>query len=255
MIPYDDRGLLLGDGLFETILADGGRLVWWPEHMARLRAGSAALGLPEPDTDQILSAAEVALQTAGLAAARAAVRVTWTAGSGGRGLDRPEALSPRLFVTAAPAPMASGPTTLEVTEVRRNEGSIAARHKTLAYLDSVLARRAARAAGAEEAVMLNNRGEVACAAAANLFWRTPEGWRTPALACGVLGGLARQAVLARAAAAGRPIAEVAEGLASLDQALEAFVTNSLIGLRPVARLNGRALAINPESLAVYEPLI
>ncbi|MCE3288739.1 MAG: 4-amino-4-deoxychorismate lyase, partial [Caulobacter sp.] len=47
-VPYDDRGLLLGDGLFETILARGGAREQWPQPLARLTAGCAALGLPAP---------------------------------------------------------------------------------------------------------------------------------------------------------------------------------------------------------------
>ncbi|HEX6859299.1 MAG TPA: aminotransferase class IV, partial [Caulobacteraceae bacterium] len=49
MIPHDDRGLTLGDGLFETILSLDGELVWLEEHLQRLAEGCAALGLPAPD--------------------------------------------------------------------------------------------------------------------------------------------------------------------------------------------------------------
>ena len=51
MIPTDDRGLTLGDGLFETILARDGRLVLLKEHLARLARGCATLGLPAPDLE------------------------------------------------------------------------------------------------------------------------------------------------------------------------------------------------------------
>lgn len=244
MIALEDRGLLLGDGVFETVLALDGELVWWGDHMDRMGRGCEALGLPVPDPETALAAAQVALEDAGLAKGRAAVRVTWTAGSGGRGLDRPETLRPRLFVNATPSAKPADPVRLATVAVRRNEGSPASHHKTLAYLDNVLARRAARSAGAGEAVMLNNRGEVAGCAAANLFWRTEDGWRTPALDCGVLPGLARQRVLALAAERGLDVAQVREGATSLAQAQAAFITNSLIGLRVAAVLDGRALAVD-----------
>jgi len=163
-LPLDDRGLLLGDGLFETLLVIDGAPVWWAAHMARLRRGCAALSLPEPAEDDALAAARQVLTTAE-APPRAALRLTWTAGSGGRGLDRPAILSPRLLSSLAPAPRPTAPLRLASVSVRRNAGSPASRHKTLAYLDNVLARREARAAGADEAVMLNTDGHVACAAA------------------------------------------------------------------------------------------
>ena len=176
MIPFDDRGLTLGDGLFETLLAREGELEAEAAHLARLSAGCEALGLPAPDAAEAGRLMRQALLDAGLDQGRAAVRLTFTAGSGGRGLDRPPAPVPRLFATAAAAPRAAGPLSLATSAVRRNDGSPAARWKTLSYLDNLLARREAQATGADEALMLNSRGEAACAAAANLFWIAEGGW-------------------------------------------------------------------------------
>jgi branched-chain amino acid aminotransferase/4-amino-4-deoxychorismate lyase len=173
---------------------------------------------------------------------RAAVRLTLTAGSGGRGLDRPGAPTIRLMARAAAATPVSPPAARVLARTRRNEGSPAARLKTLSYLDNVLARGEARAAGADEAVMLNNRGELACASAANLFWITGDTLFTPALSCGVLNGIVRARVLAKAAALGVETVVVAAGVPALEGARAAFLTNSLIGVRPVARFEGRAFA-------------
>lgn len=242
MIPLDDRGLLLGDGLFETVLARSGELVLFEAHMARLADGCAALGLPSPSADEARALAMAALEEAGLGGARAAVRLTLTAGSGGRGLDRPDTAAPRLFATAAASPRWSEPATLAVASMRRNERSPASRLKTLAYLDNVLARREARAAGAEETILLNTRGELACAGAANLFWVQDGVLFTPALSCGVLAGTMRAALLARAGALGLQGREVTTGPQALDAAEAVFLTNSLVGARPVSRIGDRALA-------------
>jgi branched-subunit amino acid aminotransferase/4-amino-4-deoxychorismate lyase len=137
----DDRGLLLGDGLFETLLWSGA-LVDFAAHAKRLRRGCEALGLPAPAASDLEAAATSAIAVAGLTDQRAAVRLTWTAGGGGRGLDRPEPVQPRLFASAAPAPSASGPARLVTVDIARNDRSPASRLKTLAYLDNVLARRA-----------------------------------------------------------------------------------------------------------------
>lgn len=241
MIPLDDRGLTLGDGLFETVLAQAGRLVDWQAHLERLEAGCDALGLPRPDRAEAQRLALAALAEAELTSGRAAVRLTLTAGSGGRGLDRPQPVRPRLFATAAASPASSGPARLLTASVRRNDGSPASRLKTLAYLDNVLAREEARAAGCDEAVMLNSRGELACAAAANLFWIREGRLETPDLACGVLAGVMRGRVIAAAKRLGVPVAEVRTGEAAMAQAQSAFLTNSLIGVRAVSAWNGRSL--------------
>ena len=241
-ILLDDRGLLLGDGLFETLLAIDGDLPHLPAHLDRMAAGCALLNLPF-DRDEARRLAREAAPAAG----RFAVRLTLTAGSGGRGLDRPAAPVPRLFATAAPSAPPTTPATLIVAETRRNEGSPAARLKTLAYLDNVLARAEAKAAGADEAVMLNNRGEVAGAGAANLFWIAGGRLFTPRLDCGALAGITRARLMAL-----RPVDEVAVGIEALDRAEALFLTNSLIGVRPVSRLGDRGFGEHPlvEALAV-----
>ncbi|WP_332769683.1 aminotransferase class IV [Phenylobacterium sp.] len=246
MIPHDDRGLLLGDGLFETLLAKAGVLVDLEAHLDRLAVGCAALGLPMPDRGEAERLMRQALGA--VEAPRAAVRLTLTAGSGGRGLDRPGEPVPRLFASAAPAATPEGRARLTLSAVRRNEGSPASRLKTLAYLDNLLARQEARARGADEAVMLNNRGEVACAAVANLFWVRDGRLFTPALACGVLAGVMRARVIAAAAAElGVEVVETAAEPGELDAAEAVFLTNSLVGLREVAALD--AVAYGPSRLA------
>ena len=231
-VPNDDRGLLLGDGLFETLLARGGALEHWPAHLDRLTAGCAALGLPAPDGAAALRLCERAVEDAALS--RAAVRLTLTAGSGGRGLDRPAEVQLRMVAAASASPAPTGQAALVTVGVRRNEHSPASRLKTLAYLDNVLARREATLAGADEAVMLNGQGEIACAAAANLFWIRGGEVFTPALACGVLDGIVRRQVMAATA-----VREVAAGVEALAEAQAVFLTNSLIGVREVGSLDGR----------------
>jgi branched-chain amino acid aminotransferase/4-amino-4-deoxychorismate lyase len=93
--------------------------------------------------------------------------------------------------------------------------------------------------------MLNTRGELACAGAANLFWLDGEALFTPALECGVLDGVMRGALMERAAAAGLKVSEVRATPAVLAQASAVLLTNSLIGARRVASLDGRELPTGP----------
>jgi branched-subunit amino acid aminotransferase/4-amino-4-deoxychorismate lyase len=235
-MPLDDRGLLLGDGLFETILARDARLVLFEDHIARLTAACAAMALPAPGEDEARELCHLAIADAG-DAPRLAVRLTLTAGSGGRGLARPGAVEPHVFATAAPSPRPEGPADLVTSPVRRNEGSPTAWLKSLSYLDNVFARQLAAPA---EALMLNNAGEICCAAAANLFWIKGGELFTPALDCGVLDGVMRRQVMGL-----ETVREVRAPRAMLETADAIFLTSSLIGVRPAATLDGVALRTHP----------
>jgi branched-subunit amino acid aminotransferase/4-amino-4-deoxychorismate lyase len=235
-VPLDDRGLLLGDGLFETLLWSNGALVLGVEHGGRMIRGAGVLGLPPPDLEAFLACAEAAVRDTGLTAERCAVRVTLTAGSGGRGLDRPAAPLPRLFATAAATTRSTEPAKLVISEVRRNAGSPTSRVKSLAYLDNILAREEARRSGADEAVMLNTEGRVACAAVANIFWLEGRILSTPAIEAGCLDGIMRAGTIRAARALGLEVRESFSGPGALIAADAVFLTSSLIGVRPASSL-------------------
>jgi branched-chain amino acid aminotransferase/4-amino-4-deoxychorismate lyase len=242
-VPLDDRGLLLGDGLFETILWSGEALVLGEAHAQRLLRGAALLDIPAPTAGAFIGCAEAA--AGAVARVRAAIRVTLTAGSGGRGLERPGVLRPRLFATASPSARPAGPAAIAVSSIRRSPSSPLSRLKTLAYLDNVLARREAVAQGADEAVMLNSDGEVAGAAAANLFWVRGGILHTPPTEAGCLDGIMRAAVIAAAGDLGvevRMPREAPEKVAGSDAL---FLTSSLIGVRPAFWVGQEAPAAHP----------
>jgi branched-chain amino acid aminotransferase/4-amino-4-deoxychorismate lyase len=254
-LPLSDRGLLLGDGLFETLLAVDGVLQAPAAHLARMDLGCTALGLPQPDHDQALVIMQAAIKAAGLETGRAAVRLTYTAGSGGRGLVRPHPLAPRLFATAASSAPPAAPAKLVLASIRRNASSPTAHHKTLAYLDNVMARREALALGADEAVMRNTEGHLACAAASNLFWVTEGVLMTPDLSCGVLPGIMRARVLAAASALGLAVQLAKARPEALYQAETIFLTNSLNGLWLVSHWQGQPVAESVKAKALVRALI
>ncbi|MBU1378482.1 MAG: aminotransferase class IV [Alphaproteobacteria bacterium] len=251
-IPLDDRGFTLGHGLFETVLWADGVLAHWEAHVERLDRGCRALRLPLPERAVVRAAAESAL-VAAETPKRAAVRLNWSAGSGDRGLDPPSDPRPRLTASAAALGPPPGPARLITAHVRRNDRSPASRLKTLSYLDNVIARAEARDAGADEALMLNTAGEVACAAAANVFWVRHEEVFTPDLDCGVLDGIMRREVIAACHALGVPVQEVYANLGRVAGA-PMFITNSLAGVRPVANLDGRELPGSPLITAIAKAI-
>ena len=241
-VPIGDRGFTLGVGLFETVLTVDGQMQLWDAHVSRLRRGCAILGLPVPDAALLISAASAAIEASGQGAGRAAVRLTWTGGSGTRGLTAPAAVEPRLFATAAPAALPPSTMSLATSPIRRNSTSPTSRMKTLSYLDNVEARRLAVSAGADEALLLNERGELASCAAANIFWVADGQLLTSPLTAGVLDGVARGEALEAAGALGWRCSEVAAPPRCLAEAQGVFITNSLLGAVAITSLDGTALA-------------
>lgn len=233
MIDPADRGFTLGDGLFETVLVERGAAVRLDAHLARLNIGCRALGLPPPDGRDI---ALPDLPNEG----RHALRISWSAGPGGRGLERPGLMAPRLTLSLAPAPLPGPARLITAQTVRRNAQSPASGHKTLSYLDNVLAREEARARGGDEAVMLNTAGHIACAAAANLFWIVDGQVFTPSLVCGVLPGITRARLMQVVS-----VQEVVAGREALERAQAVFLTNALCGVRAVESLDGRVFGPDP----------
>lgn len=238
VLPADDRGLTLGDGLFETLLAVDGALSHAQLHFQRMAGSAAALGLPPPPVPERLeAAARATLARNGLDQGRAAVRLTLTAGRSARGLARDPGAAARLLITAGPAPEAGRPVRLATVPVRRNPASPASRHKTLSYIDGVMALNEAAARGADEAVMFNTRGRLASAAAANLVFRIGGEVVTPPLSEGILAGVTRTRLLAALPGlverrVTRAEARAAEGL---------VLTNALRGVRAALSWDDRDL--------------
>ncbi|MDX6751912.1 aminotransferase class IV [Geminicoccaceae bacterium 1502E] len=247
-----DRGFLLGDGLFETMRAQDGAVPLLARHLARLRAGTDVMGIPFEATDAALTKACAALLAAnGFVGGAAALRLTLTRGPGPRGLLPPPDATPTLLLAAFPAPPPRPPATAAIVTIRRNEHSPTSRLKTLAYQDQILALKEARAAGAEEALMLNTAGRLACASTANLFVVTRDGrLLTPALDEGVLPGITRARVLEVAARVGIAAEATRIEPAVLDEAEAVFLTSSLTGLRAVVRIEGRRAPLDADHAMV-----
>lgn len=232
-IAATDRGLTLGDGLFETIAVSGGRPVWLEEHLARLAASAETMGIA---CDRGFVTREVAVLLTDVA--NGILRITLTRGSGGRGLGQGGA-DPTLLLTLNPwAPdLAFAPARLITSTVCRNAGSPAARMKTLSCADNILAAREAVAADVDDALMLNAAGHIACSTIANVFVLRSGALLTPPLSDGVLPGIVRGQLVAEFGARESTLRP-----ADLHAADAVFLTNSLRLLRPVTQLDGNAMS-------------
>ena len=197
-VPFDasDRGLLLADGVFDTSLVLGGRMVWRTAHLARLATHARVLGF---DVDPARLERAIDGTLARLAGGHGTLRLTLTRGPGPRGLAPPSEPTPTIIATLAPLPATLfAPMTLHPTAIRRNETSPLSRAKSLGYGDAVLAAAEARAAGCDDALFLNGAGMVTCAGTANLFGVFGDTLVTPPLDDGVLDGVTRAMLLAAA---------------------------------------------------------
>jgi branched-chain amino acid aminotransferase len=240
-IEASERGLLLGDGLFETLAVINRVSVWLEDHLDRLMAGAAALGLPA-DRRLIREATAEVLRTS--PAAHGFLRITLTRGSGVRGLAA-EPMQPSLLITLMPwtGKLLFAPAMLSTSSIRRNETSPASRLKTLSYIDNIIAAREAASINCDDALFLNHHGLVASTTIANIFILR-DGWiATPRTSDGVLPGITRKKLLELANAEERPVT-----LLELLDAEAVFLTNSLRLIRPAHSLDGRPLRRNDAAL-------
>jgi branched-chain amino acid aminotransferase len=239
-----DRGFTLGDGLFETIRVRGGCPLLVDLHLARLRTGAGQIGLSRiPDNETLSGAIRATLQANGLF--DAAVRLSVSRGvPAHRGLLSNPEPAPSLVVHAQPfagypAELYSRGMRAAISRIPRNERSPLARVKALSYLDNVLARREADTRGVDEALMLNTAGHLACASAANLFLAHKGTLFTPDAESGVLPGTVRGLVLAELASQmGLTVVERTVRAGELATADEAFLTSALLGVMPLAEVDG-----------------
>jgi branched-chain amino acid aminotransferase len=274
--PFD-HGFLYGYGLFETMRAYDGQIFRLDRHLTRLRRSAEILGLAhnviarqssqgsEGTARQSLEAA--CLET--LAANKlkdARVRLTVTPGEGDMTPDPGTCSGLTVLITARnliPLP----PEKYELgfkavlSSVRRNSQSPLSRLKSTCYLDNVLARMEAKAAGCDEAILLNEWGLLAEGSTSNIFLVNEGMLVTPSLQSGVLAGITREAVLEIAQALNVRREEREVELRELMNADEAFITNSILEIVPVTWFDGKPIStgkpgqLTKKLMAAYGRLI
>jgi branched-chain amino acid aminotransferase len=247
-----DRGFQLGDGVFETLRARGGRTAELDAHLARL--GRSATGLrivlPPGTDDTLTKAIAELLAVEGLAGpdGDAAIRITVSRGRfTGRGLLPPdEDVTPTIVVQAWPvAPPPAGHLErglhLVASAVRRDPASPLAALKTTSRAEYVFARLEARAAGADDALFLTIEGDLSEATTANVFLIRGTELATPSLDCAILPGTTRDWILGWAGRVGLTALEARLAPQDLAAADEAFLSSSVAGILPVSRFAGRPI--------------
>jgi branched-chain amino acid aminotransferase len=236
-VAYNDHGVTVGDGVFETIKAYGGRPFAVRRHLERLAASATGLGLAVPDAGVLRAAlAEVC---AANALGDAALRITVTGGPGplgsGRGDEGQTVIVAGMALTGWPPAAA-----VAVVPWPRNERGATAGLKTTSYAENVVALAHARAAGAGEAIFANTAGRLCEGTGTNVFVVVGGRLLTPPLSAGCLAGVTRALILERTDAEEEDLP--GEALAGAD---EAFLTSTTREVQPVATVDGRPLPSCP----------
>jgi len=237
-ISIFDHGLVVGDGVFETVKVTYGVPFALTRHLARLQGSARGLGLAVPDADQIRAAVLALLEDSGWPE-RARVRITVTAGLSGLGSGRGE--SP-LTIIVALGPLTDWGRQADVVTVPwpRNEHSAIAGLKTTSYAENVLALAYARERGGEEAIFGNTAGNLCEGTGTNVFVVTGGRLITPPLSAGCLAGVTRDLVI-------EWVGAVEEDLpvGVLAAADEAFLTGTTRDVQPIRFVDGVPLPAVP----------
>lgn len=240
-----DHGLVVGDGVFETLRVYGGVPFAWTRHLDRLRASATGLGLSAPDAGELRAAADAVLAANGLTEAR--LRITITGGPAPPG-SRRAPVAPTAIVIAfeiePPAPNGS----VMVVPWTRNEGGALAGLKTISYAENVRALAWVEERGATEAIFANTLGNLCEATGSNVFLVLDGICCTPPLAAGCLNGVTRQLVLQLGDEIGVPVEERDIPVGHLRGADEAFVTSTVREVQPITSVDGHDLPVAPGPL-------
>jgi 4-amino-4-deoxychorismate lyase len=250
-IAVADRGFQYGDGIFTTLPVRHGMPLLWLRHLDRLERDAARLLLPPPDRAALTGDVRRLLAEP----ADGVLKIQLTRGSGGRGYRPPDPVCPTRVVALHPPPalppdlQAEGGV-VRVCRTRLGCNPALAGIKHLNRLEQVLARAEWADEHIREGLMLDGDGHLVEGTMSNLFLVQEGRLRTPRLdRCGV-AGVMRALVLEGANGVGLPAEEGDLAMADLLGAEEAFLTNCVIGLWPIRRLENRDWPLGPVSRAL-----
>jgi branched-chain amino acid aminotransferase len=237
-ISIFDHGLVVGDGVFETIKVADGRPFALTRHLARLARSAAGLGIPAPDLDQIRAGA-LAVIDASPTVPLARMRITATAGIGPLGSERGGS-PPTAIVALAEQSRPAAFVDVAVVPWPRNERGALSGLKTTSYGENVRALAYAASRGGGEAIFANTAGGLCEGTGSNVFVVSAGRLLTPPLAAGCLAGVTRALVIEWSGAVEEELP--AGALATAD---EAFLTGTTRDVQPIRAVSGTVLPAAP----------
>jgi branched-chain amino acid aminotransferase len=241
-----DHGLVVGDGVFETLRVYDGVPFAWRRHFVRLKTSADALGLGLPDESELRDAAAAVIAANELRDAR--LRITVTGGPAPPGSGRGSAHA-TAFVLASPIERPAPVIDVVVAPWTRNEHGALAGLKTISYAANVRALAYARERGAGEAIFENTAGNLCEATGSNVFLVHDGELCTPPPSAGCLLGVTRALVLELCPQLQITAHERDIEIAALRGASEAFLSSTTREVQPIARVDGVALPAAPGAIS------
>jgi aminodeoxychorismate lyase len=238
--------MLYGRGVFTTVAIYNGKPFLWPDHWRRLKdhaerlkvdlAGASEQGLGDC-VRKLVAVNQVKNGRARIILLARSGRDVWKAkASGNRKTDL-------LIMTGEPQKISSAGMSLAVSPHRFNTFSPLVGIRSLNYLEQVLSWEEAQSRDFDEAVMLNERGEIVSATMANIFWVREGTLHTPALSTGAIAGISRAAVIELAEKQFIPVIEGVYDLGDLTEADEIFLTSASLGVALVTTFDFRQYSV------------
>ena len=236
----DDHGVIVGDGVFETLLVvrrdEVAAAFAVQRHLDRLRRSAGILRFECPHSDDDLRAAIA--QCLDVAPGAGIVRITATSGGGPLGSGRSGSRASTIVIAGNRPPDYPPGTAVAIMPFPRNERGAMAGVKTTSYAENVLALDIARERGASEAIFADTRGRVSEGTGSNIFWSDGERLHTPPLDAGCLAGVTRALLLEQL-----DIAETHLPVKDLPGVPEAFLASSTRTVQSIARIDGTELPV------------
>jgi branched-chain amino acid aminotransferase len=243
--PFD-HGLLVGDGVFETLRVYEGRPFAWRRHLDRLEHSARGLGLEPPARTTLVDAGLAVLGANGLMEAR--LRITVTGGVQPLGSERRDT-RPTVIVAASEVVSVPTANTVVIVPWARNERGATAGLKTISYAENVRALAYAQELGGGEAIFPNTRDELCEATGSNVFVVHDGVLRTPPASSGCLLGVTRALVLDLCRDLRIECEEVPTPIGALASSDEAFLTSTVREVQTITHVDGNALPSAPGPIA------
>ena len=233
-ISITDRALNYGDGVFETVAVHNGALHYWHEHYQRLQKGCEVLGISAPSESALIAD----IKKLSLSASSSIIKIIISRGQGGRGYSASGVSHATSIIMLHEWPeyiarYQSQGINSRICQHRLiiNPALVGIKH--LNRLDQVLARNEWHNDDIQEGFMLDSDANVIEGTCTNIFFKTANGWMTPAADTCAVAGVMRSAIINKADKMNLVINQQALNLSELAAAKECFVTNSIWGVVPV----------------------
>lgn len=246
VVSVFDHGLLYGDGVFEGLRSYNGKVFKLEEHIKRLFESAHAVWIDLPMTqEEVCKATQDTLDLNGIKDGY--IRIVVTRGSGTLGLDPRKCSVPQIIIITDNITMypestyQNGLEIVTAATIRNHPAMLSPRVKSLNYLNNIMAKIEGIQAGCDEALLLNQQGEVAECTGDNIFIIKDDVLYTPPLSAGILGGITRHCVIELAKEAGIEVREIPITRHDIFVADEAFLTGSAAELIPVVKIDSRAI--------------